>query len=120
MLVTAGEVIGYTSSRAGIRGLTPYATEAEVAHAGVDRLGTARRRAVAQAVGVGARVGTSLDHLPAVTEVRLMGTMAPHVRCRRDRPSRDWKRWPANQQADTRKAALVQAVQTRAPADWLG
>ena len=61
--------IGQALSRVGVS--SPYAPEADVAHAGVDRLRPPRGRPVAQAVGVGAQVGAALDHLAPDPELRL-------------------------------------------------
>ena len=47
-----------------------------MAHAGVDHLRPARRRTVAQAVGVGAQVRAALDHLAPDPELRLARVVA--------------------------------------------
>ncbi len=48
-----------------------YAAEADVAHAGVDRLRPARGGPVPQAVDVGAQERAALDHLAGHLELRL-------------------------------------------------
>ena len=52
------------------------ATEADVAHARVDHLGTSRTRPVAPAVAVGAQERAAFDHLAGDRELWLVGVQA--------------------------------------------
>ena len=77
---------------------SPHATEADVAHAGVDRLGSPRRGSVAQAVGVGAQVGAALDDLAPDARSRafrltLAATLRLHVTVVTKQPSAERVSW---------------------------
>src|SRR4051794_814254 len=65
-----------TASASGGGRLASYAAEADMTHPGVDHLRAARRRTVAQAVGVGAQVRAALDHLATDPELWLAWVVA--------------------------------------------